>query len=27
LVTDGLEALAERLMPWQADLLRLKGQR
>jgi NitT/TauT family transport system permease protein len=27
LVTYGLEALAERLMPWQADLLRLKGQR
>lgn len=27
LVTYGLEALADRLMPWQADLLRLKGQR
>jgi ABC-type nitrate/sulfonate/bicarbonate transport system permease component len=26
LVTYGLEALGERLMPWQADLLRLKGQ-
>jgi NitT/TauT family transport system permease protein len=26
-VTYGLEALAERLMPWQVDLLRLKGQR
>lgn len=27
LVTYGLEALSERLMPWQVDLLRLKGQR
>ena len=27
LVTYGLEALADRLMPWQVDLLRLKGQR
>ena len=27
LVTYGLEALAERLMPWQVDLLQLKGQR
>jgi NitT/TauT family transport system permease protein len=27
LVTYGLEALANRLMPWQVDLLRLKGQR
>jgi NitT/TauT family transport system permease protein len=27
LVTYGLEALAEHLMPWQVDLLRLKGQR
>jgi len=27
LVTYGLEALASRLMPWQADMLRLKGQR
>ena len=27
LVTYGLEALAGRLMPWQVDLLRLKGQR
>lgn len=27
LVTYGLEALAERLMPWQVDLLRIKGQR
>lgn len=27
LVTYGLEALAERLMPWQVDLSRLKGQR
>lgn len=27
LVTYGLEALADRLMPWQMDLLRLKGQR
>ena len=26
-VTYGLEALAERLMPWQVDLLRSKGQR
>jgi ABC-type nitrate/sulfonate/bicarbonate transport system permease component len=26
-VTYGLEALADRVMPWQADLLRLKGQR
>jgi ABC-type nitrate/sulfonate/bicarbonate transport system permease component len=26
-VTYGLEALANRLMPWQVDLLRLKGQR
>jgi NitT/TauT family transport system permease protein len=26
-VTNGLEALADRLMPWQVDLLRLKGQR
>ena len=26
-VTYGLEALADRLMPWQVDLLRLKGQR
>ena len=26
-VIYGLEALAERLMPWQVDLLRLKGQR
>jgi len=27
LLTYGLEALADRLMPWQVDLLRLKGQR
>ncbi|HEV8724147.1 MAG TPA: ABC transporter permease [Candidatus Binatia bacterium] len=27
LVTYGLEALADRLMPWQVDLLRAKGQR
>jgi len=27
LVTYGLEAVAERLMPWQVDLLRIKGQR
>lgn len=27
LVTYGLEALADHLMPWQVDLLRLKGQR
>jgi len=27
LVTYGLEALADRVMPWQVDLLRLKGQR
>jgi NitT/TauT family transport system permease protein len=27
LVTYGLEALADYLMPWQVDLLRLKGQR
>jgi NitT/TauT family transport system permease protein len=27
IVTYGLEALADRLMPWQVDLLRLKGQR
>jgi ABC-type nitrate/sulfonate/bicarbonate transport system permease component len=27
LVTYGLEALANWLMPWQVDLLRLKGQR
>lgn len=27
LVTYGLEALGNRLMPWQVDLLRLKGQR
>lgn len=27
LVTYGLEALADRLMPWQVDLLRLKGLR
>ena len=27
LVTYGLDALADRLMPWQVDLLRLKGQR
>lgn len=27
LVTYGLEALADRLMPWQVDLLRSKGQR
>jgi NitT/TauT family transport system permease protein len=27
LVTYGLEALADLLMPWQVDLLRLKGQR
>ena len=27
LVTYGLEAVADRLMPWQVDLLRLKGQR
>jgi ABC-type nitrate/sulfonate/bicarbonate transport system permease component len=26
-VTYGLEALADRLMPWQVDLLRAKGQR
>jgi ABC-type nitrate/sulfonate/bicarbonate transport system permease component len=26
-VTYGLEALADRLMPWQTDLLRSKGQR
>lgn len=26
-VTYGLAALADRLMPWQVDLLRLKGQR
>jgi len=26
-VTYGLEALADRLMPWQVDLLRSKGQR
>jgi NitT/TauT family transport system permease protein len=26
-VTYGLDALANRLMPWQVDLLRLKGQR
>ena len=27
LVTYGLETLANRLMPWQVDLIRLKGQR
>ena len=27
IVTYGLETLAERLMPWQVDLLRAKGQR
>jgi NitT/TauT family transport system permease protein len=27
LVTYGLEAFANRMMPWQVDLLRLKGQR
>jgi NitT/TauT family transport system permease protein len=26
-VTYGLQALADRLMPWQVDLLRMKGQR